>query len=179
VDLRVVAATNRKLKERVSEGKFREDLFARLSAYVISLPPLASRREDLGLLVAALLPEGQEFRFEVEAVRALLFYRWPRNIRELKAALAAAAVLADKAPISCDHLPLEVADAAQGPQSEPESVDSQIQSVPDDPIKKQLIRALTEAHGNVTKAADAMGKKRQQLQKWCRRFDVNPKDYRG
>src|SRR5262249_49500560 len=82
--------------ERVTAGKFRAALLARLSGFTIRLPPLRWRREDLGLLIASLLRKlgAQRASFTCEAGRALLRHRWPMNIRELEKALEAALVLA-------------------------------------------------------------------------------------
>src|SRR5205085_765050 len=83
--VRVIAATHRDLPAMVAEGTFREDLFARISGYVVSLPPLRERREDLGLIIAALLRRitpQRKLALAPEAGRALLAHRWPGNVRE-------------------------------------------------------------------------------------------------
>ena len=97
VDLRVVCATHRDLEALVALGEFRADLYARLSGHTFAIPPLRERREDLGLLTAALLRRiapDQDVRFEPEAVRAFCRYAWPLNVRELENCLASAVVLA-------------------------------------------------------------------------------------
>src|SRR5207302_1217977 len=86
VDLRVVAASHRDLEAEVGAGRFREDLWSRLAGYTAQLPALRDRREDLGLLVAALLArlvQTRPIRFTSEAGLALVQYDWPRNVREL------------------------------------------------------------------------------------------------
>src|SRR5262249_51224994 len=93
VDVRVVTATHRDVEQLVTEEKFREDLQARLSGVTVRLPPLLDRREDIGILVAALLrriaPERAEaVTFSADAMRVLLEYRWPQNIRELEKCLS-------------------------------------------------------------------------------------------
>ncbi|HWB74655.1 MAG TPA: sigma 54-interacting transcriptional regulator, partial [Nannocystaceae bacterium] len=97
VDIRVICATHRDLEARVAAGEFRADLFARLAGYAFAIPPLRERREDLGLIAAALLrriaPDG-DVRFDPEAARALCRYDWPLNVRELEQCLARAVVLA-------------------------------------------------------------------------------------
>jgi DNA-binding NtrC family response regulator len=101
VDLRVIAATNRDLRARVGEGDFREDLFYRLSVIPIAIPPLRERREDIPLLVEHFLRKhgrrtGRHAeRVSEEAMRALVEYDWPGNIRELENAIERAVVLSE------------------------------------------------------------------------------------
>ncbi len=97
VDVRVIAATNRDLEARVRAGAFREDLFARLAGFTLRLPPLRERREDLGLLVGALLRRiapRQPVSFTSAAGEALFAHAWPRNVRELEKCLSRACGLA-------------------------------------------------------------------------------------
>jgi hypothetical protein len=110
VDLRLVCATNRDLGALVAQGKFRADLLARLGGFTLTLPPLRRRREDLGLIIATLLPRlaadrAGQVTFGYEAARALLRYEWPHNIRELERCLAAALVLASDGAVKLEHLP--------------------------------------------------------------------------
>ncbi|HEY0989739.1 MAG TPA: sigma 54-interacting transcriptional regulator, partial [Kofleriaceae bacterium] len=101
IDLRVVAATHRDLDEMVAEGSFRHDLFARLAGFRVTVPPLAERRADLGVLIgflhARLFPTEHP-GFDIDAARLLLRYPWPLNVRELEQALATAQVLAGVEP---------------------------------------------------------------------------------
>ncbi len=154
VDLRVVSATHRDLDALVAEERFRPDLLARLSGYVCALPPLRERREDFSLFVAALLtrlaPAGATFT--PEAVRALLRYEWPLNVRELEKCLASAVALAGGARIDLEHLPSAV--------------------------RSELIALLRRHGGNVTAVARAMGKARTQVQRWLRRFGIDPLSFR-
>src|SRR5690606_35387862 len=97
--VRVIATTNRRLEEAVSQGRFREDLFYRLNVVPLDLPPLRDRREDIPELVRHFLHriakrEGQAFRhIEPEALRMLQKYPWPGNVRELENIIERAAVL--------------------------------------------------------------------------------------
>src|SRR5690606_32061786 len=113
VDVRVVSATHRDLKARAAEGGFREDLYARLAGFCVHLPPLAQRREDLGMLIAVLLeriagPRAASLRLSRSAARALYRYAWPLNVRELEHALAAAVAICDGGEIDLEHLPEEL-----------------------------------------------------------------------
>ncbi|HTM19822.1 MAG TPA: sigma 54-interacting transcriptional regulator, partial [Kofleriaceae bacterium] len=102
VDIRLCAATHRDLQAMVDQGRFRQDLYARLIGLVIDLPPLRRRREDLGILIRALLPRiagGERARFTPAAARRLFAYEWPLNIRELERCLGVAVALAGDRPI--------------------------------------------------------------------------------
>ncbi|HEX2574132.1 MAG TPA: sigma 54-interacting transcriptional regulator [Polyangia bacterium] len=177
VDLRVIAATHRDLDALVAAGDFRADLYARIAGYTAALPPLRERREDLGLLVAALLPRvapGREatVRFTVEAARALLAYDWPLNVRELEKCLAAAVALAGGGPIGLEHLPpgVQAAPAARAPSSDTDHEDQQ--------RRAELVALLREHRGNLSAVARAMGKARLQIQRWVKRYHLDPESFR-
>jgi DNA-binding NtrC family response regulator len=183
-DVRIVAATHRDVKDLMDTGVFRSDLYARLAGFVNQLPPLRDRREDLGLLIGTLLarhaPNADELRIRPEAARALFAYHWPLNVRELEQCLAAAVVLADDGVIALEHLPDALRKPGQplrsktpSPTRPPESLDDEEQA-----IHAALVESLTETKGNVTETAKRMGKARQQIQRWMRRFGVTPEGFR-
>lgn len=98
VDVRVVAATNRDLREEVAAGRFREDLYFRLAGAVVWLPPLRERSEDLRRLVSSLMVDlgaAQQYRFSEPALRKLEAHSWPGNIRELRNVLSCALAFSD------------------------------------------------------------------------------------
>ncbi len=113
VDLRVIAASNRKLAELVEQGKFREDLYYRLRVVEIEIPPLRDRAEDIPLLVEHFLKElerarGRAFNISQPALSCLASYAWPGNVRELENALEAAAALNRSGMIVPEDLPAKV-----------------------------------------------------------------------
>jgi DNA-binding NtrC family response regulator len=169
VDVRVVSASHRDLEERILAGAFREDLAARLTGFTLRLPPLRARREDLGLIVAALVrklaPEPERVAFQPEAMRLLLGHSWPRNVRELERQLATALVLAGGGPIGVAHL-----GDLRAPAVAPKPVD--------DPRRAELERLLTEHRGNLAAVARAMGKDRVQVRRWLQRYGVDPTLFR-
>jgi transcriptional regulator with GAF, ATPase, and Fis domain len=182
VDVRVIAASHRDLDELVLGGKFRADLLARVSGVKVVLPPLRERREDLGLLVGALLRRlapDREVIFDVRAARALFRYGWPLNIRELEKCLAAAIVLAGGELVEIDHLPATVAAAleAHPPEDAPSDDDSPL-GPEDEKRKKELVQLLQEHKGNVSAISRAMGKARMQIQRWLKRFKLDPEKFR-
>ena len=121
IDLRLIAATLRDLSPLVAAGTFRGDLLARLQGFVLQLPRLRERREDLGLLVAQLLrrhaPAAERVTMQPEFARALFAHHWPGNVRELEQALAAALLFAKGEPLALEHLPAAVRSPLPGPSA--------------------------------------------------------------
>jgi DNA-binding NtrC family response regulator len=109
VDVRIMAATNRDLRQAVADGKFREDLFYRLNVVEVHLPPLRERPEDVPLLIQLLMESStqptQAKRLSAEALRILLNHSWPGNVRELKNTIERALVLCQGEEISLADLP--------------------------------------------------------------------------
>jgi transcriptional regulator with AAA-type ATPase domain len=176
IDLRVVAATHRDLDDMVADGTFRHDLFARLAGFRIQVPPLAERRSDLGLLLGALharLFPADHPGIDIEAARLLLRYPWPLNVRELEQALATAQVLAGTELVRPEHLPDTVRSGR--PPGAPRPV---VLSETDQQIRDQVVAALREHQGNVSAVARALDKDRKQIQRWIKRFGLDPGSYR-
>jgi transcriptional regulator with GAF, ATPase, and Fis domain len=174
VDLRVIAATHQPLDELAAVDHFRSDLLARLTGFRAILPPLRDRREDLGLLVAEILRQRQPTDADppvlhIAALRALVNHPWRANIRELDQAIARALVRrAAGQPIEAQHLLLSpVSDGDQGILNDRHGV-----------LRGELIALLRTHEGNVTAVARAMGKARMQIQRWLKRFDLDPGTFR-
>jgi len=172
VDLRVVAATHRPVDAQVASGAFRADLFARLAGHRVTLPPLRERREDLGLLIGAVLARigGGAVTLHPRAARALFAYAWPGNVRELEKALGAAVVLAEGGVVERRHLPEAVQRVADGPDSAVSSEDAA--------RRERLTELMREHRGNVAAVARAMGKARMQVQRWLKRYRIDAEQYR-
>src|SRR5262249_25047431 len=116
VDVRIMAATHRNLKERIAQGRFREDLYYRLNVLSIAIPPLRERRSDLPLLLQYFLrrfiPDGrQPPSVSPRAWAALSEYPFPGNVREFAHAIEHAVVFAHQDEIDLDHLPVDIAGA--------------------------------------------------------------------
>jgi transcriptional regulator with PAS, ATPase and Fis domain len=184
VDFRLVAATHRHLEHLVARGEFRADLFARISGFSVELPPLRERREDLGLLVGTLLrrhlPERcEQVTFSSEAARALFRYPWPLNIRELEKALSTAVVLAGNGPVEPSHLPTAVAAALKATPVTPSEVEESGPLSEEDAKRKEELLALLREHGgNISAVARVMGKARMQIQRWIKRYGIDPTSLR-
>ena len=155
VNARVVAATNRDLRAAVDEGTFREDLYFRLGAFIITVPPLRERREDIPPLVHSFLTRAaarmkKEVRaVSADAMSALMNYRWPGNVRELEHAIERAVILANGASIRIRDLPPEIT-ARSRPRSGEDTLDLRQQE------RTAIERALQRFGGNRRKAADAL-----------------------
>ena len=175
VDVRVVAAAQADLRSLVAEGRFRADLFARLDAFTVRLPPLRERREDIGLLVAALLrklaPERcEELRISPEAALALFRHSWPLNVRELEHSLAVALTVGRDTTIEADHLPegIRVGRSELVPGGDGDR----------DRFREELLALLQRYRGNVAEVARAFGKGRMQIHRWARRYDIDLASFR-
>jgi sigma-54 dependent transcriptional regulator, acetoin dehydrogenase operon transcriptional activator AcoR len=173
VDLRVLCATHRPLDAMVREGRFRADLYSRLSGKITRIPPLRERRFDLGTIVARTLGErARGVRVRVETGLLLLLHDYPHNVRELTQALEAALVLSADGVLRPVDLPeslraSELGPAARVPVGAP--LDEE-----DQRIRDELVRRLAERGGNISQVARDMGKARQQVQRWMRRFGLDP-----
>ena len=119
VDIRVVAATNEDLMEAVKRGDFREDLYHRLNEFLIRVPKLSERKEDIMIFANHFLEQANEElekdvqKFNHEVVELFLEYEWPGNLREMKNIIKRSVLLAKDDTISMDLLPYEIEQAAQ------------------------------------------------------------------
>ena len=172
VDVRLVAATNKDLARMVSEGKFRDDLFFRLSVVPIEMPPLRARKEDIPLLMQAFLKNfaeenGKPVReLSPEALQAILRFDWPGNVRELRTAIEHGVVMATGPKITLRDLPVPVrqGNAAAAPLSSSFSRSVRGRHFNLQANEHQLIlQALDETGGNVTHAAKKLGISRRTL----------------
>ncbi|MGA0132866.1 MAG: sigma-54-dependent transcriptional regulator [Opitutales bacterium] len=168
LDLRLVCATNRDLQQMVREGKFREDLFYRLSVVPLRLPSLRERTEDLPLLLGHYLARFAKenalpsARLSPEAEAVLVRYAWPGNIRELRNACENLAVLRAGQTVAAADLDLRYTQAAAPAAGSPALATAPVLDRTQN--EKQLLRqALAAAGGNRTRAAELMGISRRTL----------------
>ena len=178
-DVRVVAATNKNLKELVDAGEFREDLYFRLSVVELWSPPLRERSADAPLLALSFLREFASENakpvcdFTAEALEAMIRYEWPGNVRELRTAVEHAVVLSKGDMIQLSDLPQSV--QSRGViQSETELSQPIIdKGVTLEEAEKQLIiRTLQECRGNRTAAAKKIGISRRTLHRKLHRYGL-------
>lgn len=159
VDVRFIAATNRNLPAAINDKAFREDLYYRLNVVPIHLPPLRERREDIPLLVESFLREfassyhREEKVFSPEAMRLLLHYAWPGNVRQLRNVIERAVVMVREKTIAPVHLPVEIQESKE---TEPTMTITLGKTL--DEIEKQVIqRTLIEITNHREKAAEILG----------------------
>lgn len=159
IDVRVVSATSRDLQADVKAGVFREDLYFRLNVFCLQLPPLRERIEDIPLLAEHFIrasssgAERQVLRIEPDAMRCLMAYGWPGNIRELENAIERATIMCDGGSITSSSLPPAVRSGVRSPPVPTQDEDLSIKRA-EDAIERDLIRkALARTGGNRTQAA--------------------------
>jgi DNA-binding NtrC family response regulator len=173
VDVRVVAATNRALRDEVAAGRFREDLFFRLNVIPVSIPPLRERREDVLPLAHHFLARftsesGRRLQFAPEAEQALLAHPWPGNVRELENAVERAVVLARAERITPEDLLLE--QSTGGAPAAP--LDGTLQECLDRAAAARVRAALDAAKGQRADAARALGIERTTLYRMMKRLGL-------
>ena len=194
VDLRLIAATNRDLRTMVKAGQFRDDLYYRLSATAIMIPPLRQRRDGIGSLTRHFIKHynrlfGKNIRLiSRQAFSVLMSYDWPGNVREFSHAIQSAVMLTDGEVLEIAALPEHISHTlistdlpvdlpavafpetvapAPTPAPEPQSP-----LLLDEVIKKTLMRSLEETEGNRRRAADLLGVSRSTLYRMLARYKL-------
>ena len=181
VDVRVIAATNKDLEDEIIKGNFREDLFYRLNVIPFYVPPLRDRLEDVPSLVQEFLSEfGRQYgrpRIEItpDAITALKQYAWPGNVRELRNVVERVLILNPKTTrIERKHLPALLArDAAPKTRSEDFGTLLQAREAYE---RDYILKKLEECHGNVSRAAEALGLERSHLYRKMKALGVTMKE---
>ena len=164
VDVRVIASTNKDLKEKVRRGEFRQDLYYRLKVVEVSLPPLRERLEDLPLLVDHFCRSFNErFKKNIEGISSevlgrFMDYPWPGNVRELEHVMEHAFVLCRGGAITLEHLPPEIRDYERTEKMAGQEIPTQGSNG-----AQEILDALNKAHWNKTKAARLLGISRRTI----------------
>ena len=174
IDIRVITATNRDLEHAVNVGKFREDLFYRIAAFPIAIPPLRERREDIPLLARHFLDkyatQASKSINDISslALQLLLQYDWPGNVRELENAIARAVLLETTGVLQADNLPSQLSPVvALGRDSSPQAI------LPLTEIERQaMIHAIEATGNNITQAALALGISRVTLYRKLKQYSI-------
>ncbi|MBZ4682575.1 sigma 54-interacting transcriptional regulator [Thermodesulfobacterium sp.] len=172
VDFRLISATHKNLKELISQGKFREDLYFRINVVNIYIPPLRERKEDIVVLIEHFLNQlNQKYQKSVkiskEVLKIFLEYPWPGNVRELENTLESMVILSDDELITPEHLP-EVFKSCQISQPKSDVQESSLQAINlkqqiEEEEKQRIISALKACKFNQTQAAKLLGMTRRQL----------------
>ncbi|MEW6248120.1 MAG: sigma 54-interacting transcriptional regulator [Nitrospirota bacterium] len=181
VDVRLVAATNRDLKQLIRSGAMREDFYYRIRVFEIRLPPLRERREDIPLLVDHFMTEcARDYGKAVkgiarDALKALVQYCWPGNVRELKHAIEYAFVTVGGDRLTLLDFPPEIRQPAE--PSTPVK-DSRARPEPNEAERARILKALNQANGSRLKAARLLGYSRVTLWKKLRRLGIPTESFR-
>ncbi len=168
VNVRIIAATNKNLEEEVEKGRFRKDLFFRLSVVPIDLPPLRERKEDLPLLADYFLKKYAKKNnrlikgFVPSAIDMLLRYQWPGNVRELENVIERAVIISREDMITPDALPNALKNNADGEVDD--AFDNLAGRLIKDVEKELIIKTLEQTNHNITQAAKLLGITRRGLQ---------------
>jgi len=178
-DIRIVAATNQDLKDLVAQGRFRDDLYFRLAVVKIELPPLRDRREDIPYLVDNFIRRfnsrrGKNIVSVSPAVMSILMrHDFPGNVRELENIIEYGFVVCRGSVIQEEHLPSELLNTLQpGGKSEP-----LIEAAPAEDSSSRvdrIMRALHQAEGKVSEAAERLGVHRTTLWRWLKKYGIEP-----
>jgi two-component system nitrogen regulation response regulator NtrX len=179
VDVRVIAATNKDLEEEIAKGNFREDFFYRLNVIPFYVPPLRDRKEDIPLLVREFLQEfGRQYgrpRIEMsdEAVTVLKQYHWPGNVRELRNVIERVMILNPQTiRIERKHLPMLVFRGG-GRKGEEFSTLHQAREAYE---RDYILKKVDECHGNVSRAAEALGLERSHLYRKMKSLGISVRE---
>ena len=181
-DARVVSATNKDLKEEVKHKNFREDLYFRLSAFPIMLPPLRQRKSDILLLAEFFLKQFSkelaklDLKFSRKALKLLYEYPWPGNVRELENAIQRAVVMVDNQEITERELPMSVqtfaSPAAGDRATSPFTLEDEV-IVPFEKLKENAIRnALKATKGNIVEASQKLKIGRATLYRLMQKYKI-------
>lgn len=169
IDVRLITSTNRDLERLIQEKRFRQDLYYRLNAAILKLPPLRERRDDIPILLEHFLEQFQEQNgihvtsVSSSAMDMLLQYKWPGNVRELKNTLNYAATMAAGATIGVEDLPSSLVDAKGEKPARSKLVEAE---------KTIILRALKEAGNNKRKAAIALNISRKTLYNKLKKYEI-------
>ena len=184
VDVRVVCATHRDLGKMQREGRFREDLFARLNEYELYLPPLHERKEDVHMLARSFLARAgyPSYVLSFPYMTGLLQHDFPYNVRELEACIKRSIALSPGPVLGPEVLPDSVKEAmsdygkssTSAPPARPLELPALV--IP----SEAELRALLEAHqGNVAAVGRDLGKARMQIHRWMKRYGIAVDEFRG
>ncbi|WP_029133789.1 PEP-CTERM-box response regulator transcription factor [Sedimenticola selenatireducens] len=172
IDVRIICATHQNIQNLIEEGRFREDLYYRISEVTIKIPPLKEREGDALLLAKAFLERfSQEYNqqingFEKNAILAIEHYDWPGNVREIESRVKRAVIMAESSLITIEDLELAAPDE--------ESTPLNLKQVRREAERKAILRALNHADSNISETAKNLGITRPTLYSLMEKYDIKP-----
>jgi two-component system NtrC family response regulator len=176
VDVRVVCATHQNLEQHIAEGKFREDLYYRVSEMVIKIPTLKEREGDAIVLAKAFLSrfageKGTGVKgFDSDAMRAIQNYGWPGNVRELESRIKRAVIMAEGGRVTAEDLELE--DYLEDTIKASAALPLNIKHAREEAEKKAILQALTHTDDNISEAAELLGITRPTLYSMLEKYGM-------
>lgn len=168
VNVRLIAATNRRLADEVAAGRFREDLFYRINVMSLELPPLRERTGDVPLLLQHFLGEG--WKIDPAALQVIESYHWPGNVRQLINALERAKILADDKTIRVGDLPRELTAASGMPTTQARFDIDNLAALE----RVKIVEVLQRERGNKTRTARILGIDRRKLYRLIEKYNLDP-----
>jgi len=181
IDVRIITATNKNLEKLIAQGIFREDLFFRINVFPLTCPPLRQRKDDITLIVQHFITLHAEktgkniLGFTPEAMRLMVAYPWPGNIREMRNSVEYAFVLARGKSIGIEHLPEKITSFNPLAARPMKMVEQNGIVMVGRSEKEMLFNALQQADGNQTKAADILGVSRITVWKRIKKHGIQLK----
>ncbi len=170
VDVRIICATHQDLSTQIQEGRFREDLFYRVSEITINIPPLCERDGDQVLLARVFLDRfnkqyGKNIKgFSEAALHAIENYNWPGNVRELESRIKRSVIMADNGKIDLEDLEIDVLDVESNPIN--------LKKVREEAERNAILRALSRANDNISETAKALGVTRPTLYNMLEKYGL-------
>ena len=167
------------MRELITQGQFREDLFYRINVIHIVVPPLRERREDIPLLADHFLAEfttayGRKAKeLTPEAYQVLAEHHWPGNVRELRNLIERIVILNPQVRVDARHIPLA---APRRPQERPLDRFGSLQEVREAAEREYILKKLDETHGNVSRTAELLGLERSNLYRKMKTLGIGPKE---
>jgi DNA-binding NtrC family response regulator len=183
VDARIIAASNLDFEELIRERRFREELYSRLAGWVIHLPRLRERVEDIPLIAAHFVRSfaGKDIPLHGRLMSALLLYAWPQNVRELKSMVERAVIEANgETPIPLSpYLDRALAQQRRSPAGTPAKAPAEDRSkTAGKPSRARLIEVLTTFRGNIRRVAAELAVSRNTVYRWCEEYGIDPDQFR-
>jgi len=178
VDVRIIATTNQDLDTLVKDGRFRQDLYYRLHVFPIKVPTLRERADDIPLLVSHIIEKRKKnvnkqiVGIGPQATALLMAHSWPGNVRELENGIQRGMVLCKGEVLDRQDIPIEI----RGTQDKPSDRATRLKGISQESEKKAVIDALSQAGGNVTRAAKFLGISRATLQNKMKLYKLRSKD---
>lgn len=176
VNIRVVSTTNRVLEDEIGAGRFREDLYFRLSQFRIGIPPLRERPEDVDILIDHVLHNieretGRVMTVSEDAMATLINYSWPGNVRELIGTIKRASIMSDGEQIGPDDLPLHLLTKQSFASSihSDQSLDAAISALE----RSMIMEALAKTHGSQVKAAKLLGISERSMWYRVKKYEID------